>query len=69
MCYTTIMRGGEYEKGKNRQSGIHCKETQARARRISQSWCSQACFRWTLIFMDKGIIIELDKLEFVEDAK
>ena len=24
------------------------------------------CFRWTLIFMDKGIIIELDKLEFVE---
>ena len=29
MCYTTIMRGGEYEKGKNRQSGIHCKETQA----------------------------------------
>ena len=34
MCYTTIMRGGEYEKGKNRQSGIHCKETQAGARRM-----------------------------------
>ena len=54
------MRGGEYEKGKNRQSGIHCKETQARARRISQSWCSQACSSVCRQSVDKKDSISID---------